>query len=94
MVTGGVFKSSESVINSKVFSCLNGPTPFKVNFLNRILIFKFKNPHPKKGKESTKWSEEAKLAHKKRMKETSTIRGKTWKLIDGKRVWLPKEASV
>lgn len=65
-----------------------------VETINKKKGYKFKNPHPKKGKESTMWSEEAKLAHKKRMKETSTIRGKTWKLIDGKRVWLPKEASV
>lgn len=47
---------------------------------------------PKKGKESTKWTEEAKQRHKIRMKQKDQCSGKTWKVIDGKRVWLTREA--
>lgn len=49
---------------------------------------------PKKGKESTKWSVEDKLKHKAKMKEIDTCSGKTWKVINGKRVWLTKEAAA
>ena len=49
---------------------------------------------PKKGKESTKWAEEDKQRHKIRMKQNDKCSGKTWKVIDGKRVWLIREAVV
>ena len=38
-----------------------------VETINKKSGYKFKNPHPKKGKPSTKWTEEAKAAHKLRM---------------------------
>jgi len=46
--------------------------------------------HPKKGKESKKWSVEMKEKHKILMQEKADkmFKGKTWKLIDGKRVWM------
>ena len=50
--------------------------------------------HPKKGKESTKWSLESKQKHRERQKKLALHKGKTWKIVDGKRVWLDKEASV
>ena len=40
-----------------------------IETINKKSGYKFKNPHPKKGKPSTKWSEEAKAAHKIRMQE-------------------------
>ena len=48
---------------------------------------------PKKGKESTKWSSDAKARHSIRMKETSGVLGKTWSIIDGKRVYSSKEGN-
>ncbi len=60
--------------------------------------------HPKKGKPSKKWSEEAKIKHsetcKKRKQREITLdlreklahsKGKTWQMINGKRVWMEKE---
>lgn len=53
--------------------------------------------HPRKGT-SGMWSytEEQKKEQSKRMSEINkrTSGGKTWKIINGKRTWLPKEASV
>jgi len=37
--------------------------------INKKSGYKFSAPHPKKGKPSTKWSEDAKAAHKIRMQE-------------------------
>jgi group I intron endonuclease len=61
-------------------------------------------PHPKKGKPSTKWSDEDKQRHSEtclnrkqreitpELKEKlANSKGKTWKLVDGKRVWIEKE---
>jgi group I intron endonuclease len=70
-----------------------------VETINKKSGYKFKNPHPKKGKDSKKWSEEAKEKHRTTMQEVAKTRkprstpndyskGKTWKLINGKRVWL------
>jgi group I intron endonuclease len=53
--------------------------------------------HPRKGT-SGMWlyTEEQKKEQSKRMSEINkrTSGGKTWKIINGKRTWLPKEASV
>jgi group I intron endonuclease len=40
-----------------------------VETINKKSGYKFSKPHPKKGKPSTKWSDEAKAAHKIRMQE-------------------------
>lgn len=47
--------------------------------------------HPKKGKPSTKWDETSKSAHKNLMKQINGTRGKSWKKIDGKRVYMEKQ---
>lgn len=44
--------------------------------------------HPKKGKPSKKHSLEVKAENSRRQKEAALWKGKTWKLIDGKRVWM------
>lgn len=53
--------------------------------------------HKNKGT-TGKWTytDEQKAQHSKRMKEISKkiSAGKTWKIINGKRIWLTKEASV
>ena len=46
--------------------------------------------HPKKGKPSKKYTLEMKAESSKRQKEAALWKGKTWKLIDGKRVWQEK----
>ena len=45
-----------------------------VETINKKSGYKFSKPHPKKGKPSTKWSEEAKAAHKIRMQEIANKR--------------------
>jgi len=53
--------------------------------------------HPRKGTSGMwKYTDKQKHQHSERMKEINkkTSGGKTWKIIDGKRTWLPKEASV
>lgn len=48
--------------------------------------------HPKKGKPGKTWSAEQKARHKQKMIEINSKRtGLTWKLINGKRVWMEKE---
>lgn len=46
--------------------------------------------HPKKGKPGKKWSEETKARHSIIVKNRVKTKGKTWKLVDGKRVWMEK----
>lgn len=45
-----------------------------IETINKKSGYKFSMPHPKKGKPSTKWSEEAKATHKIRMQEVANRR--------------------
>lgn len=47
-------------------------------------------PHPKKGKPSKKWTEESKENLRQIKLLATYCRGRTWKIIDGKRVWMDK----
>jgi len=46
--------------------------------------------HPRKGIPGKKLSSEKKAENSKRQKEAALWKGKTWKLVDGKRVWMEK----
>ena len=86
----GKHHSEESL--NKMSEAHKGKTPFKGHCHSEEA--KRKISEANKGKVTWNKGKKGIYSEETRKKKSEAFKGKSWKLIDGKRVWLPKEGNV